>query len=81
MEEWENSQVHLIYSDEAISFSKYPVFYFNLTRKFIITVSDPRDELNLSEYKKAAKIPAAKVLTHWCGNRRITTQNSLLLLT
>jgi hypothetical protein len=56
--------VHLIYSDEAISFSKYPVFYFNLTRKFIITVSDPRDELNLSEYKKAAKIPAAKVLTH-----------------
>ena len=43
---------------------KHPVFNFNLTRKFIITVSDPRDELHLSEHKKAAKIPAAKVLTH-----------------
>jgi len=58
-------QVHFIYPDEAISFSKHPVFNFNLTRKFIITVfDDPRDELHLSEYKKAAKILAAKVLTH-----------------
>jgi hypothetical protein len=61
MEEQANSQLHLIYSDEAISFLEHPVSNFSLTRKLVISIW-PRSKLHSSEQTKAVN-STCKVLT------------------